>query len=93
MFVATLIFVHFWEEPLSPSRLTIYLPGQLEITESGNGNGNGNGNGKLEKVVRWKHRSLLASVSQIHADSYSSMKPLCLTLEDPYTCKTVPLSE
>ena len=26
VFVATLIFVHFWEEPLPPSRLTVYIP-------------------------------------------------------------------
>ena len=53
------------------------------------------GKGRQVETLSWTvaTTAVLASVSQIHADSNSSMKPLCLMLEDSYTCKTVPLSE
>ena len=50
------------------------------------------GKGRQVEPLSWTVATT-ASVSQIHADSNSSMKPLCLMLEDSYTCKTVPLSE
>ena len=50
------------------------------------------GKGRQVETLSWTVATT-AGVSQIHADSNSSMKPLCLMLEDSYTYKTVPLSE
>ena len=42
------------------------------------------GKGRQVETLSWTvvTTAVLASVSQIHADSNSSMKPLCLMLED-----------